>query len=321
MSLATRCTACGTVFRVAQDQLKASEGWVRCGRCSEVFNALEGLFDLEGSSGPMPLARDGGGAAIAAVPPPSELPQAAPASRPSPLASEEAASESPTSTLIDTQADTRAPSQFESSYSAAAGGQVEMDDFELIDSQVPDEALAAETADPAEAPGFLRHAERAARWQRPRVRRALWTLAALMLLLLATQATVQLRDALAARWPSAAPMLSALCGVVGCTLEAPRTLSALAVDSSGLTRLEGAPLYRLQVAVRNRGTWPVAMPALDLTLTDLRGEVVARRVLRAADLVPGAPNQVTAGGDWSAVAVLDLGERRVAGYTIELFYP
>ncbi len=47
MSLATRCTSCGTVFRVVQDQLKVSEGWVRCGRCQSVFNALEGLLDLE----------------------------------------------------------------------------------------------------------------------------------------------------------------------------------------------------------------------------------------------------------------------------------
>src|SRR5271169_5714860 len=46
MSLATRCSSCGTVFRVVQDQLKVSEGWVRCGRCDAVFNALEGLFDL-----------------------------------------------------------------------------------------------------------------------------------------------------------------------------------------------------------------------------------------------------------------------------------
>ena len=46
MTLATRCTTCGTVFRVVQDQLKVSEGWVRCGRCNEVFSALEGLFDL-----------------------------------------------------------------------------------------------------------------------------------------------------------------------------------------------------------------------------------------------------------------------------------
>lgn len=47
MSLATRCTHCGTIFKVVQDQLKVSEGWVRCGRCHEVFNALPTLFDLE----------------------------------------------------------------------------------------------------------------------------------------------------------------------------------------------------------------------------------------------------------------------------------
>ncbi len=47
MSLATRCTHCGTIFKIVQDQLKVSEGWVRCGRCNEIFNALPGLFDLE----------------------------------------------------------------------------------------------------------------------------------------------------------------------------------------------------------------------------------------------------------------------------------
>jgi predicted Zn finger-like uncharacterized protein len=47
MSLATRCTACGTIFRVVQDQLRVSEGWVRCGRCAEVFDAREQLFDID----------------------------------------------------------------------------------------------------------------------------------------------------------------------------------------------------------------------------------------------------------------------------------
>ena len=46
-TLATRCSACNTAFRVVQDQLKVSEGWVRCGRCGEVFNALDRIFDLE----------------------------------------------------------------------------------------------------------------------------------------------------------------------------------------------------------------------------------------------------------------------------------
>ena len=47
MSLATRCTACGTIFRVVQDQLRVSEGFVRCGRCAEVFDAREQLFDID----------------------------------------------------------------------------------------------------------------------------------------------------------------------------------------------------------------------------------------------------------------------------------
>jgi predicted Zn finger-like uncharacterized protein len=80
MSLATRCTQCGTIFKVVQDQLKVSEGWVRCGRCQEVFNALEGLFDLDREAPPArqtptpPFART----LEAASPTPEATPQPAP---------------------------------------------------------------------------------------------------------------------------------------------------------------------------------------------------------------------------------------------------
>ncbi len=56
MSLATSCAHCGTVFRVAQDQLTASEGWVRCGHCRQVFNALERLFDLADNGRTSPVS-------------------------------------------------------------------------------------------------------------------------------------------------------------------------------------------------------------------------------------------------------------------------
>ena len=66
MTLATSCPSCGTVFKVVEDQLKISEGWVRCGHCHDVFNALEGLFDLDRRDSalqglrtlPAPLAED-----------------------------------------------------------------------------------------------------------------------------------------------------------------------------------------------------------------------------------------------------------------------
>ena len=52
MSLATRCSACGTIFRVVEDQLRVSDGWVRCGRCAEVFDARAQLFDIDREAPP-----------------------------------------------------------------------------------------------------------------------------------------------------------------------------------------------------------------------------------------------------------------------------
>ncbi len=45
MSLATRCPACNTTFKVVRDQLRISDGWVRCGRCSRVFDANDHMVD------------------------------------------------------------------------------------------------------------------------------------------------------------------------------------------------------------------------------------------------------------------------------------
>lgn len=46
MSMVTRCPACATSFRVTVQHLRAREGFVRCGRCSEIFNALVSLSAL-----------------------------------------------------------------------------------------------------------------------------------------------------------------------------------------------------------------------------------------------------------------------------------
>lgn len=43
MSQVTRCPSCGTRFKVVADQLRISQGWVRCGRCQSVFDASEDL--------------------------------------------------------------------------------------------------------------------------------------------------------------------------------------------------------------------------------------------------------------------------------------
>ncbi|MFC4787502.1 MULTISPECIES: DUF3426 domain-containing protein [Giesbergeria] len=43
MSQITRCPSCTTLFKVVPDQLRISEGWVRCGHCGHVFDATQHL--------------------------------------------------------------------------------------------------------------------------------------------------------------------------------------------------------------------------------------------------------------------------------------
>jgi predicted Zn finger-like uncharacterized protein len=327
MSLATRCAACGTVFRVVQDQLKVSEGWVRCGRCGDVFNALEGLFDLERESAPswtpsqrgaldlLPASASEHGAlreAQAAI-------AAAAVGRSDSVADEGAP---PGDAAEDTQLDTRADSHLETrlldrdELDDDAVGRGEASEF---DDATADAAANASAA-PEPTPGFLRQAELAARWHSPRMRFALRAAAGLLAVALALQATLWQRDAIAARWPQSTPLLAGLCEPLGCRIETLRHLDGLAVESSGLTQLEGSALYRLQVALRNRDSRPLMTPALDVTLTDSRGDVVARKVLGQKDF-GAAPATMAAGAELSLQVVLDSGERRISGYSIEIFYP
>lgn len=65
MSQITTCPSCSTRFRVVADQLRISDGWVRCGQCQEVFDARNHL----NASVAAPIAPV---APIAAVPTPAQ---------------------------------------------------------------------------------------------------------------------------------------------------------------------------------------------------------------------------------------------------------
>ncbi|MGH8727487.1 MAG: zinc-ribbon and DUF3426 domain-containing protein [Burkholderiales bacterium] len=58
MSMVTRCPQCNTSFRVTVQHLRARDGFVRCGRCAEIFNALTTLSALTNQSEPPALERE-----------------------------------------------------------------------------------------------------------------------------------------------------------------------------------------------------------------------------------------------------------------------
>ncbi len=174
--------------------------------------------------------------------------------------------------------------------------------------------------EPGDMPSFVREADRAARWRRPGVRAALAVACVAACLALVGQWVIAQRDVVAARSTTLKPMLEAACAALGCEVLPPRALEALRVESSGLVRVDKSDLYRLTVALRNLRSHEVALPAIELALTDTQGQLIARRVLRARE-VGARVDALATGAELTLQGTLQVSSGMVAGYTIELFYP
>lgn len=324
MSLATRCTACDTVFRVVDDQLKVSDGWVRCGRCSAVFNAREHLFDLDAAPGERSPDTPIAGAAV-----PSGWPAA------------EAGLAAPPAVAAAPEPDRIAPEQFDLADlggTAAAGrsapldpapaASIAADDSDAVRVTIGEPAatpampaVAADAGEAMPAPSFLRGDGPDTFWRRPAVRGTMAGLTVALSLALALQAALLWRDELASAQPGVRGALESICAALGCTISAPRRIDQLSIDASGLTRVDGSALHRLALTVRNRADVELLAPAVELTLTDVQGAVLMRRVLALAELGLAEPT-LAAGREVPLNAVLSTeAAGRVHGYTVELFYP
>ncbi len=376
-TLAARCTACSTVFRVVPDQLRVSDGWVRCGRCSEVFNAAENLIDLDtgaprrldlsgtrpgaASAGPHPPVPDDAFSddamattEVLAGPAPDRTSPDVVQIEPGPVTVHVNVPEAeiePELTVLrraeDAAVDLTAAAT--ATANARSAGDVDAAQPEprtpLAPESAPEAAsppasASATAADPEPAaaaepaiplPSFVRHADRAARWRQPRVRAALASGVVVAALLLAAQVAITYRDVAAARWPGLRPVLEAGCRPLGCRVGPAQSIDALTVESSGLVRVEQTRLYELTVSLRNRAALDLAVPAVEVSLTDAQGRLLSRRVLQPADLGVALAS-VAAGRDLALQTTLqtaplstpppgDDSEGVVAGYTIELFYP
>jgi len=214
MSIITQCPQCATQFRATPQQLRASEGWVRCGQCEQVFDAS--VHAVSQRAGPPPEA-DTVVPLRAESPPPDDAP-----------AEPETPAAPPATLFSDT------------------------------------------TPDAADA--------------QPRWIGRLWLGAVLLLaLLLLGQWVAQEKNSLAARVPALKPVLSSLCEAVACVLKPPQAPEFLQIEASAYDPL-GEDLYRLSLTLRNTAPWPIAYPAIELTITDAAERPLVRRVLLPGDL-------------------------------------
>lgn len=354
------------MFRVVADQLKISEGWVRCGHCADVFDAtlyLQPWTAPGASTEPEAAARSG----------PEPEPEFDPkADEPETAIMEDSEmsgewgelegsrrfQDSPEAVLPHAQS--RPPAQAMET-SVAGDDDSELSDFHTDlqrfaagvgrtgdpEFEDPSDDIAAEVSAAADAargvpsspggasdfesselenaqavPGFVRQARRRAFWSSRGMRAVLGVLVLLLGVLLIGQLALHERDRLAAARPDLAPLLQRACDALGCQLAPLRRIDAIVIDSTALVRRLGE-FYAFDLVLKNTAATPLAVPALELSLTDTRDQVIARRVFLPSEW-PDAPTLLPAQGSVSVSLslALTLGDSTpMAGYRALVFYP
>jgi len=291
----TRCPFCQTHFRVRAEQLAARAGQVRCGKCKQVFDALEHL--VEGI---------------------------APVHEHAAVHTNTAASESVPAEAENVIAEVQEPA-----IDASPGQEVEttLGGAGVFEATT----LAPEPAQPAgiepwAAPGAdafdfgpaADTAERARRWP--------WLLGAILLLLvLLAQAAYYYRSTIIVLFPQAKPYAVALCAALRCDLPLPRRIELMSIEASDLQADTANPnIMVLSATLKNRAIFGQQFPMLELTLTDPQDQPVVRRVLAPPDYLGKAANVQVGFPANSEIAVkvyIEGSQVKATGYRLYLFYP
>ena len=283
MSLKTRCPACDTVFKIVPDQLKVSKGWVRCGRCAEVFDAAahaatSATAEATDQTDPWQQAR---------------VPEVGLSSENTQITPE----------IIATQA-----------------------------INTPANVTFLPSTDKTETDlSFVRVAKNKAFWQKRNVTNSLRAACVALAGLIFFQVVFSQRNHLAAANPASKTSFESLCQVIGCKIEPFKNIDAFKIDSSSFQKAQitageaaSAEVFALKLTLKNSSDMTVAMPAVELTLTEAGDKPVMRRVLLAKDL---GFNEATlaANSDWTGEMKLSVTSNPamapISGYRVLLFYP
>lgn len=347
------------MFKVVTDQLKVSQGWVRCGQCSEVFDATANLQAETSAKSPLAAAASPTGSqappSIEPVAPAAGSPEASAAETlqvtPSPtLAHSEGTARAdvgdegagtpvwmssapfvPSALPIDRDGE-RLNNEFMQLQSASSAASLQDSETDSLRPSLGDPAAEVPAGSANDAPdvSFVRNARRKLFWRKPLVRVGLGLLCIFLLALLLLQFVVHQRNSVAALEPRLKPALQMLCTYLQCEIGPVRRIEAVVIDSSSFNKINGS-FYRLGFSLKNTSTTPVAMPSLEVTLTDTQDQPLLRRVLAPAQFA-SAGSQLVAGSDFSGMVILQVmgpeagglpasGSERVAGYRVLAFYP
>ena len=326
MSLITRCPACETMFKVVPDQLRISDGWVRCGQCGEIFDASQHLL----ADPHLPRKT------VVNAPVEAPVDIVAPAAPAAPVVSVTSVT---SAELADPSVEQPVPEPALDFTLELPGNEPPWAETVVPEQPVIDHAPAlpneepplepipiiapSPVVDPVQEVSFMQVGKVKTIWQRRGIRIVMLLAAALLLIALVVQILIHERDRIAAAAPAVRPVLQALCNWNQCSLSPLRQIESIVIESSSFTLTRG-DIYKLAFSLKNNALVDLAMPAIELALTDAQDQPLIRRVILPVEF--GAPsNPLTAGSAWSSSMSLSVKATanmdRIAGYRMLAFYP
>ena len=332
MSLVTRCPACSTMFKVVADQLRVSQGWVRCGNCSDVFDAnayLQSVFPpaveeewqqaayAQDNAARLPIT-ERGAPNLDSINRTEKWPVEISAAR----------------TVTDQLNQTALPKNGNATVDVDQQLAVKTLSVQAGDIVAP--VLEPHLRDDGVAPpnfqnvSFVRKARREAFWQQSFIRFGLVFLAGICVVLLGVQWAVQHKDQVIAAEPRSLRVLQALCKPFRCRIKPLQRIESLLIDSVSLVKLD-SDSFRFSFVLKNTADAPLEVPLLELTLTDIYDKAVLRRVVSPVEFGARAGELLAAHSDTGGVINLTVApdERAerpitaaiVSGYRVLIFYP
>ena len=277
----TVCPKCGLMLVVTAADLRAAQGHVRCGRCRNVFNALESLAET-----PPPDGAAGAARTAPAAPPPE------------PTASPETVQGSPAGDFewIEPQPEPQWPPE----PSLDAPPQPPALEVQTRPQPQPEEesALPPPPAPPTEPltadgphadaapiePSLVDEPPHEFQLDTPQRHTGAWFAGALvLLLLLGGQALNHYRGVLATM-PSVGAKILAVYGALGIPVVPLWNVRAYQARQLGATVSGNNPhQITVRASVANHGPWPLPLPLLRVTLQDRYGRTIAAREVRPHD--------------------------------------
>ena len=287
----TLCPHCETRFKITVSQLEAHQGMVRCGHCLQVFDARPNFIP----DTPHPQL---------------ELEM-------SPVAIEEPLITQDNNESSSAAAEEHHPDYLDFVSPASAMNTAVSSVQNTLEAEEKDPTLAERVEVTGDEEVMVApHKKRAWLW-------GIFTL--LLVLILFGQIAYFFRAEIAARMPGTKPVLLKYCELLNCTVSLPQKSDLMSIESSSLEADPGnAAQITLNALLRNRATYPLAYPNLELTLNDRQDKPVARRTFKPADYLPPLENEQTGlqpNHELSLKLLLDTTDLNPNGYRLVVLYP